>query len=555
MEDRIIILALENAIKFNGKANPGAIVGKIIQEFPDAKKDMKNTMALINEKAKDINELNLEEQEIMLKELSPESFNKEKKEHVVNLFGFMKIPEGTKVRSAFPPGIEKYPHIGHAKACLVNYLLAKEYDGEFILRFEDTNPNLVKKEYYDIMEQDLKWLGVDWAEIHCASDYMDDYYKYAEELISKGRAYMCSCTPEVTSENRKKGIACDCREKSIEANLEEWKNFANIDEGISVLRLKIDMEHKNSTMRDPAVFRLNKTPHARHGDKYKVWPGYDFQTAIADGLNKVNYRIRSKEFEMRRELQQWIQNECGFPKTNYFEIARFNMKGVLSSGRVIRDGIEKGELVGWDDPTLTTIAALRRRGFQPEAIKNFVVSTGMTKSESTMTWDDMIMHNKRLLDKEANRYFFVRDPVKVTIKDAPVKEVELRLNPEDLDKGFRKFETSEEYYLSKEDIEGLEDGDLVRLIDGFNFRKEDDGFVFDSHEFEKFRGKGKKVIHWLPADADNVEVEIMMPDKTVQKGIAEKGISEMEEGDVIQFERFGFCRLDDKEKNSFWFTH
>ncbi|MFW6450379.1 MAG: glutamate--tRNA ligase [Nanoarchaeota archaeon] len=555
MKDRIFVLALENAVKFNGKANPKAIIGKVVAEFPDAKKDMKSTMQAIQEVVDEVNSIPLNEQEAMLKEVSPASLQKEKKEKKLDLFGYLKIPKDAKVRTAFPPGVEKYPHIGHAKAYLINYFLAKEYNGAFSLRFEDTNPELVESEFYDIMKENFAWLNAKWDELYYASDFMEDYYKYAQKLIKDDKAYMCFCEGDKIKEGRQKGLECECRKQSPEKNLKIWKDFSSYQQGEVILRLKIDLQHKNSTMRDPSIFRINKTPHARQGDKYKVWPTYDFQTAIADGITNITHRLRSKEFEMRRELQQWIQKACGLPVTVIDEFARFNMEGVLSSGRVIREKIKSGELVGWDDPTLTTIVALKRRGFQPEAIKNFVISTGITKSESTITWDDLVMHNKRLLDKNAMRYFFVRDPVLVKIKNAPEANFELRRHPEDLSKGYRKFHTTDEFYLCKEDVEDLEEGDIVRLMDGFNFTKTKEGYEFYSHELEDYKQKGKRVVHWLPCDDELIKASIMMPDKQVVEGFAEKEIVNVKVDEVVQFERFGFCRLDDKETMSFWFTH
>ena len=556
MDDKILIFALENALKFNGKANPKAIIGKVVSEFPEAKEDMKETQEKINKIVNDVNEMSLHEQELMLKEFSPDhSLKKEKKEKSLNLFGFLNIPKGAEVRTAFPPGVEKYPHIGHAKAYLINYLLAKEYEGKFSLRFEDTNPELVESEFYEIMKDNFAWLDAPWDELYYASDFMEDYYKYGTKLIEDGNAYVCFCDGETIKLSRQNGISCDCRSNSPEENKKYWEKLSEFDSGKAIVRLKIDLKHKNSTMRDPSIFRINKTKHARQGNKYKVWPTYDLQTSIADGITKITYRIRSKEFEMRKELQQWIQEACNLPVTNIEHLARFNMEGVLSSGRVIREKIQNKELVGWDDPTLTTIVALRRRGFQPEAIKNFLVSTGITKSESTLTWDDLIMHNKRILDKNAMRYFFVMDPVKVKIENAPNAEFELRKHPEDLEKGFRKFNTNENFYISKEDIDGLEENDIVRLMDGFNFQKKGKGFVFYSHDLDDYKKHGKKVVHWLPADEENIKASIMMPDKNVVEGIAEKYISEINEGEVIQFERFGFCRLDNKKEVRFWFTH
>ncbi len=556
MDDRILVLALENAIKFKGKANPKALIGRIIAEFPEAKEDMKKTQEKINKIVNDVNEMSLYEQEVMLKEFSPDhSLKKEKKEKKLNLFGHLNIPKDKKVRTAFPPGVEKYPHIGHAKAYLVNYLLAKEHNGTFILRFEDTNPELVQEEFYETMKDNFAWLDAKWDELYYASDFMEDYYKYAEKLIDEGKAYVCFCDGETIKKSRQDAVPCECRTRKAEENKTYWEKLSSYNEGEAIVRLKIDLAHQNSTMRDPSIFRINKTPHARQGDKYKVWPTYDFQTAVSDGVTEITHRYRSKEFEMRRELQQWIQEACELPVTSIEHFARFNMEGVLSSGRVIREKIQNKELVGWDDPTLTTLVALRRRGFLPEAIKNFLISTGITKSESTLTWDDLIMHNKRLLDKGAMRYFFVRDPVKVKVENAPKAEFELRKHPEDLDKGYRKFNTGGEFYLCSEDIEDLKEGEIVRLIDGFNIQKKDDGFCFYSQELEDYKSHGKRVVHWLPAGEENINAKVMMPEKTVVEGIAEKDVKEIEEGSVIQFERFGFCRLDEKEKMSFWFTH
>jgi glutamyl-tRNA synthetase len=552
MEKDILYFALENALKFGGKATPGAVIGKILSSNPDAKNDMKETSKLVNKLVSDVNKLSLKEQETLFAEMTPSTEKPEKKKR--GMFEFLKIPEGTKIRTAFPPGPEKYPHIGHAKACILNYLLAEEYNGEFILRFEDTNPELVKEEFYEIMLENLSWLGVRWTELHYASDYMAEFLKAAETLIKNEKAYMCFCSGEQIKESRMKSIPCRCREKSVKENLIDWKKFPEMNEGEAILRLKIDLEHKNSTMRDPAIFRTIKAPHARHGTKYKIWPMYDLQTSVMDGVNRITHRMRSKEFEMRNELQRWIQTELGYPKTQIYEFARFNMTGVLSSGREIREQIQHGKLMGWDDPSLTTIVALRRRGFLPEAIKNFVVSTGMTKSESTLTWDDLIIQNKRLLDKSSDRYFFVENPVKITIKKAPTLLIELKKHPE-LDKGYRKFSTNTEFYISKKDHDEMKDGEICRLMDCLNFAIKGKEFIFDSVEHEHFKKRGKKIIHWLPAEENNLPVTILMPNKITVEGIAEKDAADIKEGQVIQFERFGFCRLDNKKEMVFWFTH
>ncbi|MBU2560939.1 MAG: glutamate--tRNA ligase [Nanoarchaeota archaeon] len=552
--------ALKNALDYKGKANPKALLGKILGEHADWREKRAELAKKIDIIVNEVNKLSIKEQKEALEQEAPEMLEKkEKKER--DIFAFLGINEGENVVTAFPPGPEKYPHIGHAKSLHLNHELAKRYCGKFILRFEDTNPKLVQGIFYDIMQENFTWLGVKWDELTYASDHMDLFYSLCEKAITAGNAYVCSCDAEKIKLSREKGKACECRDRSAEENMELWKNMPKLPEGHAIVRLKIDLKHQNTTMRDPTTFRILDQPHARHGKKYRVWPNYDWQNAIIDSETGVTHRIRSKEFELRSELQRHIQSTLGLRETSTYEIGRFNMVGVESSGRAIREKVEKGELIGWDDPTLTTIVALRRRGFRPEAIKSFVISTGISKAEATLTWDDLIIHNKRLLDAEADRHSFVRDPVELWVKGAPKQDVELNLHPTHR-KGGRKFETYDLFYVTKEDSDMMEEGKMYRLMDCLNFRKQKDGFEFDSLEVDKYKKHGEKIIHWLPKSDKLIDVEVMMPDKTVITGLAERGVGNVKEGEVVQFERFGFCRLDKIGKTNtgdvkivFWYTH
>lgn len=297
-------------------------------------------------------------------------------------------------------------------------------------------------------------------------------------------------------------------------------------------------------------------PHARHGTKYRVWPNYDFQNAIMDGYYGITHRLRTKEFEMRSELQKHIQKILGLTITYTYEFARFNLVGVPNSGRIIREMIANKELIGWDDPSLATIVALRRRGFTPEAIKNFVISTGITKSEATMTWNDLIVHNRRILDEKADRYFFVAEPVRIFIKNAPQQDIELHRHPQ-FRLGGRKFRVKDEYYISGSDYNTLKTGEFYRLMDCLNFIKKEKEFVYDSTEYRKFKDKGERIMHYLPVQKDLVNVEVLLPNKRVIAGLGEPLMNKLKEGDIIQAERFGFMRLDKKEKDNlfFWYSH
>ncbi|MBI2647022.1 glutamate--tRNA ligase [Candidatus Woesearchaeota archaeon] len=553
----ILKYALQNAIKYKGKANPGAVIGKVFAENPDLKEKAKEISKEIGKIIKEVNNLSLEKQEKRLQEIAPELLEKRIEAKEKGIFEFLGVREGQKVITAFPPEPSKYPHIGHAKAIIVNYELAKRYNGTFYLRFEDTNPELIEEEFYKIHLNNYQWLGIKPDKIDYASDSMEEFYKYAEKITNEHHAYVCSCNQEKIRENRKNGIECQCRYNQIDKNTALWHEMFKAKPGKYVLRLKGHMQSPNTTLRDPIIFRIVDKPHTRKKKKYRVWPNYDFESAIMDGLEGVTHRLRSKEFELRNELQRLIQTLAGFRETKIYEFARFNLEGVESSGRIIREKVKKKELIGWDDPSLTTIVALRRRGFLPEAIKNFVLSTGLTKTEAILTWDDLIAHNRRLLDSRCNRYFFIENPKEIMIENAPEQTVKLKLHPEFEERGTRIFKTKGEFYITEKDFKEFQDKELIRLMDCLNFTKKKRSLFFDSLEYEKYKKHGTVIIHWLPVHRDLPKIEVLMPDKEVKKGLAEPMVKNLKIGDIVQFLRFGFCRLDSKKENKlvFWFTH
>lgn len=531
MEKTIRKYAVLNAVKFKGKANPGAVIGGVLSELPEAKKDMKFLSQKVQEVIKEINLIDL-------KDLEAESKNYEaNKREDRGVFSFFNIKEGEKVVSAFPPEPSKYLHLGHAKALFSNKMLAEEYSGKFILRFDDTNPDLAKKEFYDKQLDDINWLGVKPDKIIIASDYLDKIDDYARVLIKEKRAYVCNCKSEVMSELRKKREDCE------HSNNFSEEEFNNLKEGY-VLRLKLDMKSDNSTFRDPVIYRVIKKPHVRVKGRSK-WPAYDFETAILDGMEKITHRIRGKEFELRAPLQREIQKLLKLPITQTYEFARFEIKGADTGGRTVREGIEEGKYLGWDDPSLVTLVALKRRGFLPEALKNFVISTGFSKSESTLTWEDLIKHNRRLLDKEAKRFFFIERPKKIEIKNAPNQKIELNLNP-NYKNGGRNFSINKTFFIDEKDFKKMKNGELYRLMDCLNFKKIDNSFEYVEGGIEEYKKEGKGIMHWLPEI--NEKIEILTPEKKIIEGIAESNIGLLKIGEVIQFERFGFCRYDSKNK-------
>jgi len=549
--------AFQNAIRYSGKANPGAVMGRVLAENPSLREKAKEIGKEVANIIKEVNKLSLEKQQKKIKELAPELLEKKEGAKEKDIFGFLDVREGQKIVTAFPPEPSKYPHIGHAKAIIVNYELAKRHNGTFYLRFEDTNPELVDGEFYKIHLDNYRWLGINPDKIDYASDFMEDFYKYAKKIIKENHAYVCSCSHAAIKEGRKNGTECEHRYQQPNENIELWQQMFNAKAGKYVLRLKGHMQSQNTTLRDPVIFRIVDETHPRKKKKYRVWPNYDFESSIMDGIEGITHRLRSKEFELRNELQRLIQTMAGLKETRIYEFARFNLEGVESSGRVIREKVQKKKLIGWDDPSLTTLVALKRRGFLPEAIKEFVLSTGLTKTEAVLTWDDLIVHNRRLLDSKCNRYFFVENPKEVKIEDASEQTPELKLHPDHAERGSRKFKTKDKFYLSEKDFKELKEGKLYRLMDCLNFTKRKNKLVFDSFNYEKYKNHGDKIMHWLPVQKDLIKVEVLMPTKEIKKGLAEPLVKNLKVGDIVQFARFGFCKLDKKEKDKlvFWYTH
>jgi glutamyl-tRNA synthetase len=559
MREIILKWALKNAVDHDGKAMAGAVISKAIGEDNKLKNDMKKLGTEVAKTVAEVNAMDIAEQIAALEKMAPHLL--EKKETKYELPELPNAKEG-QVVMMFPPEPSKFPQIGHARACWLNYYYAKKYDGKFTIRFEDTNANKVKKEYYEEMLNGFKWLGVVWDKVDYISDHIDKMYEYAEKLISKDKAYMCNCPTEKVRELRAKEEACMCRDNLRKENLALWKDMLSnkFKEGEYSLRAKIDMKHKNAAMRDPAIMRTVIGTHPRVGDKYLVWPNYDFATAIMDKIEGITHRLRGKEFEMRAEIQQWIQKELKMKSPVIIEFARSNLEGVPASGRIIREGIASGQFIGWDDPRLPTLIALQRRGFQPEAIRNFIVNLGLTKAESVIQWNLLEAENRKVIESIANRYFMVREPIEMIVKKAPENlKAKVKLHPDKPERGFKEYEfkgNEIHVFVDKHDLLNKKQDDKFRLMDLCNIKLEImDEEKITAHFESKEMQPGIKIIHWVPVEGA-VDIEILMADGEIYYGTAESAINDLKVNDVIQFIRFGFCRLDEKRKTlKFRFTH
>ncbi|MEM5773126.1 MAG: glutamate--tRNA ligase [Candidatus Aenigmatarchaeota archaeon] len=548
MEEIIFKHALVNAVEHGGKADVQAVIKKVIAEKPEFKAKIKELIEMAKKTVNEINSISLEEQKEKLEELG---IKIEKKK--VEKFELPELPgaEFGKVVTAFPPEPSKYPHIGHAKAAFLNFLYAKKYGGKFILRFEDTNPEMVKDEYYEAIIEGMKWLGIEWDILDYSSDHMKKFYDAVEKMILESKAYVCLCKVETIRKNRASGKECKHRMQNVEENLEMWKKMKkDFKEGEAVVRLKIDMKHVNATMRDPSIMRIVETAHPRTGKKYRVWPTYDFGTAMMDGWECVTHRLRSKEFEVRKELQQYIQKLFGFKPSQTIEFGRLNLKGVPTSGRIIREMIKKGKLFGWDDPRLTTLMALKKRGFVPEAIKNFILLTGVSKAEGVVTWELLEAENRKAVDPLANRYMVVLNPVEIALEGAPeIKEVEINLHPDFPERGVRKIPVNvKKILIEKEDYKKYKNKEVGLMY--FATIKIGEKIKFVSKEVPLEIQK----IHWC--SEPNLKIKIMMPNGKLVEAVGEPEMKKLKKDQIIQMPRVGFARVDKEYKDIIlYYTH
>lgn len=545
IDEYIRKFALSNAYEHKGAAQVGSIVGKLISSGIISADKIKTIFPRVNEVIKEVNSLSIEKQEAELKAIYPEYFKKEKKEETLkDLPGAQKGKVGTRM----PPEPGKYMLVGHAVSFLINYIYAQKYEGTCVLRFEDTNAEKTKQEYVEsFIDGVTRYLAIKPTKTVYESDDIPKMYNEVEKLISMKKAYICSCSADKMSKLRREKKACEHRNQSVNENLELWKKMISKKSKANeyVVRLIGNMESNNAVMRDPVLARINYTKHYRQKDKYCVWPTYDFANSCEDEWCNVTHILRSIDFgEERIELQKYISKLLGFRDKYYIQYGRINIAGLeKSSGREIRALVEKG--AKWDDPQMPTIAALERRGFVKETFYELAKKVGLSRTPTKVDETIISSINRKFIDSKANRYFFVDNPVKIKVDKAPNKEIKIKLHPEN-DSGFRKFNVGSEFYIKKEEAKGK----YIRLKDYFKIEK-----VKNNYKIAEDQSLDHEVpkIQWVPVK-ENINVEILMTDGSTKKGFGEKSLIKLKEKDTVQFERFGFCRLDKKLKNKLIFV-
>jgi glutamyl-tRNA synthetase len=556
--------ALQNAVKYGKAPQPKAVMGKVMGEYPQLRVDPNAVSEALESIVSEIAKGNPEAWENRLSEIAPEliealSVKKEPEKGLKPLEG----AELGKVVMRFAPNPNGPGTLGSSRGMVVNSEYVKMYRGKFILRFDDTDPDIKRPmlEAYEWFLDDFRWLGVTPDQVVYASDHFPLYYDYARKLIEMGKAYVCFCSGGDFKELKDAKKACLHRGVSPEENLRHWEKMlaGEYEDQQAVLRIKTDIEYKDPALRDWAAFRIRKMSHPRPeiGNKYIVWPLLDFAGAIEDHVLGMTHIIRGKDLMDSEKRQDYIYRYFGweYPRTTHWGRVKIHEFGKFSTSG-LKKAIETGEYTGWDDPRLPTIRAIRRRGIQAEALKKFMIEMGVGMTDVSISMESLYAENRKIVDPIANRYFFVWNPVELEITDFEPTVAKLPLHPTDHARGIREVAVGNNVLVCREDIEKLQVGSILRLKDLCNIEitslspLQAKKSATTLEDLKKMKGK---IVHWAPVDG--IPVKVRGPEGDIE-GIGENGIT-AELDKIVQFERFGFCRIDavDRGKVVAYFSH
>lgn len=556
-KELLFLYALQNAVKHGGVPQVGAVIGMVMGAHPELRQRAKEVSAAAKEAIADVAALSPEERAATLQAHAPGMFTalSEKHEHKKVLPDLEDA--GREVVMRFAPNPSGPLHIGHARAAALNDAYVKLYGGRYILRIEDTDPKRVDPEAYDMVVEDLRWLGLGITETVTQSERFPLYYDLCRQLIERGGAYVCTCDNEHFKELKQAKTACPCRNLPIEKNLALWQKMLDhgFKEGEASVRIKTDLNNPDPAMRDFPAFRILDTPpHPRV--KAHVYPLMNFSVVADDHLLGVTHVIRGKDHIANTRRQRYIYDHFDWTVPVYRHYGRMGIEGFVLSTSQMRLGIREGTYTGWDDIRLGTLRALARRGISPEAVKNAMLAIGIGDTDISFSWDNLYAENRKIVDPVANRYFFVPDPVTVTIGGAAEHTAHAMLHPGDAARGTRTLVFKGTVLLPKNELSG--DVSMIRLKDLFNVSVAwDNGissFTFAGDSLADARAAKARIIQWLPAQ-DCLPCTLVTQDGEVA-GACELPVSQ-ELNRVVQFERVGFVKIDAVDQTGIraYFTH
>ena len=509
--------------------------------------------------------MSIEEQKTEIQNNFPEILNVKEKPKAERVgLPPLEGAEHGKVVTRFTPAPNGYPHIGHAKAAIISEEYTKMYGGKIVLRFDDTNPDDTRLEYWAAIKVGLDWLGIKFDEEKNTSDDIELFYDKCMKMLKENSAYVCTCKRDTISKNRKEMTSCKCSNGDVKQNEDRWeKMFNKYKPGEAIVRFRGDMESKNTVMRDPVLFRINDARHPRLVEKYRVWPSYDFAVAVEDYTDGITHALRSKEYELRNELYHAILDALDMKHPKMMEFSRLEFKGMPVSKRVLRPLIDEGKVSGYDDPRLPTLEALKRRGITPEAIRKFTLSLSLTKADTLAPFDSLEAFNRKIVDENSIRLFMVKDPRTLKIRNLPNSAVELPNHPSNK-MGTRKVMIEDSVFLSSEDVKDLKIGDQLRLMGLGNVKITSINSEIIGEFTDDERNVNFMKLQWV-SQKNAHELKILIPqqlfvdDKFNEESLEEIHVYtephylELKDGEEIQFVRFGYCRKDSSKQAIF--TH
>ncbi|MBS3159495.1 glutamate--tRNA ligase [Candidatus Woesearchaeota archaeon] len=531
--------ALQNAIKFNGKCDSKAIIGKVLQENPNLKNNMKELMQKINNTVKEINKLALNQQIKRLKEIAPELLE-ERKEERKDLKELPNVKNKVVMRIA--PSPSGPLHIGHVCNYIFNSEYCKRYKGDFIVRIDDTNADNIYKPAYKMIEDDSKWLCNNINKVVCQSDFMGSYYDAIEKLIELNKAYVCECSGDEFREYIKKRKACPCRNKKDHTN-RFAKMFSEYKPGEAIVRIKTNLRDKNPAMIDFGLARIKETIHPKTSKNYRVWPLLNLAVAVCDKELKITHAVRGKDQQDGVKKERIICDYLNWNKPEIIYFGMINFEGMELSKTKIKLAIERNEFDSWEDIRLPFLAALRKRGYKAEALRRFALDLGLTENDKTVDKDEFFKllnyHQKQIIEKSF-RYFMVVDPIEIKLDIK--KEIELDLHPESK-KGGRKLKINKRLFISKIDFDSLKKDYVYRFMDLCNFTL-DKKIKFHSETYDEYKSLKNKggILHYLPYD--DYKVKVRFENNLLKDAIIE---NKLKNGEIFQAERMGFFVYYDKE--------
>lgn len=551
-----------NAVQHGGKAKVAPVTGKILAERPELRSRIKELTLMVARIIREINVLPSSEQRRILDENWPELLIEEKaKPEEKVLPPLPNVNKYARIITRFSPNPDCVLHLGSARAVILSHDYARLNKGRFYLRFEDTDPRLKKSalEFYDSIREDLIWLGCKWDAEFIQSDRIPIYYEFAEKLLSNGQVYVCTCKVEAFRKDIAACRPCPCRHLPPEEQLLRWEKMLNgaYGEGEAVVRVKTDLLHPNPAVRDWPALRIIDTKrwkHPRVGDRYRVWPLYNFACGLDDHLLGITHIIRGKEHLTNEVRQRYLYEYFKWEYPEAIHYGRLKIMGaVLSKSKILR-GLREKVYASWDDPRLATFAALRRRGITPEAIRKMIIEVGPKPVDATLSWENIYAYNKKIVDSIANRFFFVADPLQLIVSHVTKPYISTPLlHPDYPERGRRMLNVKPRngqvtLFVSAYDLKTLKLNTIVRLIELFNVKitrvkKTGATAVFHSEPYSEAKKLNAPLIHWVPAE-ENVNERVIMPTAEVVSGVGELGLSKVQNGTIIQMERFGFGRIN-----------